>query len=64
VQPLALRQTNETGAQVSLREYTPEEAKAGPCRERHGAGDCLHFDVHLRPADAVADAAGADADGN
>ena len=30
VQPLALRQTNETGAQVSLREYTPEEAKAGP----------------------------------
>lgn len=30
VQPLALRQINEAGAQVSLREYTPEEAKAGP----------------------------------
>jgi hypothetical protein len=30
VQPLALRQTNAAGAQVSLREYTPEEAKAGP----------------------------------
>lgn len=30
VQPLALRQTDAAGAQVSLREYTPEEAKAGP----------------------------------
>jgi hypothetical protein len=30
VQPLALRQTDAAGAQISLREYTPEEAKAGP----------------------------------
>jgi hypothetical protein len=30
IQPLALRQTNGTGGQVSLREYTPEEAKPGP----------------------------------
>jgi hypothetical protein len=29
VQPLALRQVDETGAQVSLREYTPAEATAG-----------------------------------
>jgi len=29
VQPLALRQTDAEGAQVSLREYGPEEAKAG-----------------------------------
>jgi hypothetical protein len=30
IQPLALRQTDAAGAQVSLREYAPEEAKAGP----------------------------------
>lgn len=30
VQPLALRQTDAAGAQVSMRDYTPEEAKAGP----------------------------------
>lgn len=30
VQPLALRQLDGAGAQVSIREYTPEEAKAGP----------------------------------
>lgn len=30
IQPLALRQTDAAGAQTSLREYTPEEAKAGP----------------------------------
>ena len=30
VQPLALRHTNAAGAQVSLREYRPEEAKPGP----------------------------------
>lgn len=29
IQPLALRQTDAAGAQVSLREYTPEEAKPG-----------------------------------
>lgn len=29
VQPLALRQNDASGAQTSLREYTPEEAKAG-----------------------------------
>jgi hypothetical protein len=30
IQPLALRQMDGAGAQTSLREYTPEEAKAGP----------------------------------
>jgi hypothetical protein len=30
VQPLALRQVDATGAQVSLREYTPAEATPGP----------------------------------
>jgi hypothetical protein len=30
VQPLALRQLDEAGAQTSLREYRPEEAAPGP----------------------------------
>jgi hypothetical protein len=30
IQPLALRQTDATGAEISFRQYTPAEAVAGP----------------------------------